>query len=418
MKKSFDTLPISAVAEHQKKKYHVPVVIEFAIKLEKITKRKSMINSFLYDKARWQEFYNELDRELIDVNTDDSSNVLCEKITSTIRKAAELSIPKSKVNHERKTNYPIHIVNLINEKRRLAQVFKNNNSQENGEKYKAAELECGDVIRDFNQKQWRDFIARMGPHPLSTIPFWRRINRLRNKNQQQNVSTLIVEGLEIKTNESKAKVLADRLEEVFSDDKNPKFKESHYNEINKKINEEKVDSFYTNEEKAPKPFTFNELAKGMENLNRKTSTDQDRISNRMLRQVRHSHIATTCLLELFNKCLREHQVPAYWKTSTVTMLHKKDTDASLPKSYRPISITPCLARLYERLLLARLKRYLKQHNILIKPQSGFRDHRSTKDNIIFTTQKIQQGFAEKKKTLGIFFDVASAFDKVWHNGLL
>ena len=24
----------------------------------------------------------------------------------------------------------------------------------------------------------------------------------------------------------------------------------------------------------------------------------------------------------------------------------------------------------------------------------------------------------KKKTLGIFFDVASAFDKVWHNGLL
>ena len=38
--------------------------------------------------------------------------------------------------------------------------------------------------------------------------------------------------------------------------------------------------------------------------------------------------------------------------------------------------------------------------------------------MIFTTQKIQQGFADKKKTLGVFFDVASAFDKVWHNGLL
>ena len=90
----------------------------------------------------------------------------------------------------------------------------------------------------------------------------------------------------------------------------------------------------------------------------------------------------------------------------------------MAKSYRPISITSCLAWLYERLLLARLQSFLNEKIIIVNQQSGFRRNRSTKDNLIFLTQKVQQGFSEKKKTLAIFFDIASAFDKVWHRGLI
>ena len=93
---------------------------------------------------------------------------------------------------------------------------------------------------------------------------------------------------------------------------------------------------------------------------------------------------------------------AYWKLSTITMIHKKDTDAADPKSYRPISVTPCLARFYERLVLGRLKKFLRQRKILIVPQSGFRDHRQTKDNIAYVTQKVQQRFAEKKDSRSLF----------------
>ena len=68
-------------------------------------------------------------------------------------------------------------------------------------------------------------------------------------------------------------------------------------------------------------------------------------------------------------------------------MSKKGFDSLMPKSYRPISITSCLARLFERLLLVRLKSFLNYNNILISSQSGFRCHRQTKDNIIFLTQK-------------------------------
>ena len=66
----------------------------------------------------------------------------------------------------------------------------------------------------------------------------------------------------------------------------------------------------------------------------------------------------------------------------------------------------------------KLKNFLKENNIIIKQQSGFRNNRSTTDNICFMTQKIKEQFNRGKKACGLFFDIASAFDKVWHQGLL
>ena len=61
---------------------------------------------------------------------------------------------------------------------------------------------------------------------------------------------------------------------------------------------------------------------------------------------------------------------------------------------------------------------MDKNNIILTNQSGFRKARQTKDNIFFITQKSQQAFNEDKKTLAVFFDIAGAFDKVWHSGLI
>ena len=124
------------------------------------------------------------------------------------------------------------------------------------------------------------------------------------------------------------------------------------------------------------------------------------------------------ILLLFNKCLVEHRVPSVWKHSVISMLLKKDQNGSQADSYRPISSTPCLARLFERLVLTRLNNHLKNNNIIIMNQSGFRKARQTKDNVFTLIQTAQHKFNEKEKSLCIFFDIAGAFDKVWHKGLL
>ena len=94
------------------------------------------------------------------------------------------------------------------------------------------------------------------------------------------------------------------------------------------------------------PFTRRELKKEIKKLNKKTSIDQDGISNRILKLIPDSMIEL--ILLLFNKCLLYGKIPKYWKQSRITMIGKKGSDRRSVNGYRPISIIPCLSRLFER----------------------------------------------------------------------
>jgi hypothetical protein len=66
---------------------------------------------------------------------------------------------------------------------------------------------------------------------------------------------------------------------------------------------------------------------------------------------------------------------------------KKANDKTDINNYRPISKNPSLAKLFERLISARLNAFLKKNKILISCQSGFRQNRQTRENIFHLTQK-------------------------------
>ncbi|CAG5133668.1 unnamed protein product [Candidula unifasciata] len=72
----------------------------------------------------------------------------------------------------------------------------------------------------------------------------------------------------------------------------------------------------------------------------------------------------------------------------------------------------------ERVLATRLQWFLETNHKLDSAQTGYRQHRSTDDQVAYLTQDIENGFQEKKKTLTVFFDMSKAFDKVWKDGLM
>ena len=117
-------------------------------------------------------------------------------------------------------------------------------------------------------------------------------------------------------------------------------------------------------------------------MNKKTSIDPQGISNKIVKNVLSgSTIIKNEILKLFNKCITESIVPSSWKESVITMLAKSGLDKTSPDSHRPISSTPCIARLFERIMLRRLQDHLRKNKILIKNQSGFRQGRQTKDKL-------------------------------------
>ena len=63
-----------------------------------------------------------------------------------------------------------------------------------------------------------------------------------------------------------------------------------------------------------------------------------------------------------------------------------------PASLRPISLTSCVSKLFERIILSRLLFFLKSNSILSPRQAGFRTGRSTLDQILFLSQSILDEF--------------------------
>ena len=293
--------------------------------------------------------------------------------------------------------------------------FRKFRTETAAEKYKEAEARANRLIGAFKLKQWKNFLKNQGKSPFSTIPFRKRINRLRAGKIKTSIADLNHNNGIVTDPAEKAEIFGLRTRKnFFGLDENPRFDSAQKQKVEENMADWK-NKFISNQKRFRK-FSGDELNAAIRHMNGKTSIDPLGISNKMLKKL--GPIAKDKLLNLFNECLKEERVPQTWKHSVITMILKNGQDNGNAGKYRPISMTPCLARLFERLVLQRLEVFLKTNNIKINNQSGFRKNRQTKDNIFFITQKSQQAFNEYKKTLAVFFDIAGAFDKVWHSGLI
>ena len=413
--KSCITLFDSAVDIYHKKYFHVPVVLSFIVEQDKQTTERDKCPPYNYQKANWVMFRESIDEELLKSDQMlklNDLNEICSELMLIIKASADKAIPVIKKS-SRIVNFPPEIMELIRLKNSCKKMYQKTESLIDKENLDSIKSILAYELEDFHSKKWNNFCKGLGKNILSTVPFWKRIARLKNESYNNKISTLRIDGVEYDEDQEKCQLFADNLEKTFSNEYNSKFNQEVHSSINQFL-ETPLELIYK-DKKIPE-FSMKELNKQLKRLNKKTSTDQDRISNRILKEIPESFKKK--LLTLFNNCLLQGKIPSYWKKSIISMLSKKNSDKHSTKGYRPISILPCISRLFERLLLHRITKILNKNKIIIKQQSGFRHGRQTHDNLIYFTQKILEGFGKKENSLGIFFDVSSAFDKVWHNGLI
>jgi hypothetical protein len=163
-------------------------------------------------------------------------------------------------------------------------------------------------------------------------------------------------------------------------------------------------------------YSKSDLDLAIKKLNKDSASGPDEINNLFL--INSSDEFKSILLDLFNVSVEKKSLPEAWKIARISMIPKKKANSPNPKDYRPVSVTSCLGKLAERLVLSSLNRALEENDIIIKQQSGFRKHRQTKDNLAHFIQKTVETFERKKKVCAVFFDIQAAFDNVWHMGLL
>ena len=118
------------------------------------------------------------------------------------------------------------------------------------------------------------------------------------------------------------------------------------------------------------------------------------------------------LRDCLSSCLRRLKIPKIWKRALVEKPGKPVGD---PKSYRPISLLCVPYKIFGRLIYARVEPLIDP--LLPKEQAGFRRGKSTVDQFVLLTQKIEDTFEPKKKAGAVFVNLTAAYDSVWHRNL-
>ena len=163
------------------------------------------------------------------------------------------------------------------------------------------------------------------------------------------------------------------------------------------------------------PVTEWEVYTALLKIRTKKSCGPDGLHPRYIKDIA-LHIAQP-LAYLINKSFSSGNVPKEMKTARVTPLFKRG-NREQATNYRPISILPVFAKIFEGLMYERLMAYLQQHQILSKHQFGFQKGKSTKGALLRFINEIQ-GDLDKGLTAGaIYIDLTKAFDTVDHKILL
>ena len=166
------------------------------------------------------------------------------------------------------------------------------------------------------------------------------------------------------------------------------------------------------------PFSPAEFLAAASNLSSSTATGPDKVSYPMLKHLPRSGV--DLLLHIFNLSWSSHSFSSIWMTFSIIPIHKMGKPLDCPASFRPISLTSCVSKLFERIILSRLLFFLESNSILSPRQAGFRPGRSTLDQILYLSQFISVGFNKPRpgsRTILSTIDFFKAFDSVWHPAL-
>ena len=124
------------------------------------------------------------------------------------------------------------------------------------------------------------------------------------------------------------------------------------------------------------PFSLTELSTAISNFSSSTASGPDQIAYPLLKHLPEP--ALLLLLSLFNRSWH----PSCWKPTTIIPIHKPGKPTSSPSFFRPISLTSCISKLFERLILSRLTFHLESNHLLSTCQAGLRPGRSPLDQIL------------------------------------
>ena len=147
-----------------------------------------------------------------------------------------------------------------------------------------------------------------------------------------------------------------------------------------------------------------------------TAVGPDDIHYQILKHLPECTLDT--LLNIYNQIWDGGDFPTEWREATIIPMLKPGKDTTNPNNYRPIALTSCIYKTFERMVNSRLVWYLEKHSIITAYQSGFRKSRSTIDQIIRLESAVREASVKREHLVSVYFDLEKAYDTTWRYGVM
>lgn len=157
------------------------------------------------------------------------------------------------------------------------------------------------------------------------------------------------------------------------------------------------------------PTDESELELLIKSLSNDKAPGIDEIGNKLVKLCSGSIIKPLC--HIINMSLSQGIFPDCWKTALVIPIHKGGCKSS-PDQYRPISLLNTFSKILERIVNKRLAQFVEKNNILSHNQYGFRKEKSTEEAVLNLVNLVSSDLDKGKSCIGVFLDLAKAFDTV------
>ena len=379
---------------------HTPVILTLSDTIISKPPKATLTNKF----TDWGKFKIILEGVInlkVPLKTNDQLEKDVDIFTEQIITAAKECTPERK-NVIPGVNYSIEVKEMILEKRRARRKWQHSRHPDDKNVFNRLSQQLKRHLNDLKNEGIGTFLEGLSAEKDTNYNLWKATKRIKRPIQSASPPLRRLDNSWARSNQEKADLHADHLENVFK---------PHPGQDEE---EELIPTMPPNT--IIPPVSPKEVGKQIEILNSKKAPGYDMITAEILKQLPPKGIVK--LTHLFNAALRLQHVPKKWKIAEIITLLKPGKPPDQVSSYRPISLLPIISKVFEKLILKRLNTIIEEKGLYPSHQFGFRHSHSTIDQVHRITNDIEKALEDKKVCSAIFLDVAQAFDKVWHEGLM
>lgn len=173
-------------------------------------------------------------------------------------------------------------------------------------------------------------------------------------------------------------------------------------------NEDEIQSVFERLPIDEGPFTMEELKRAIKTMVEGKSCGEDHIPVEVIKRCQVEDL----ILTFCNEALVNKEKPSKWSLLNIIPIPKAG-DMSLPGNYRGISLSSVVSKLYNKMLLLRIRPALDP--LLRQNQNGFRPGRNTVSQILALRRLVEEIKRCNLEAVITFIDFSKAFDSL-HRG--